>query len=71
MKPFVIPAIVATLVLALAAGAATTPTPPMTANPLLLPSSLPHQFPRFDLIRDEHYVPAFEQGMAEQLQVLW
>jgi peptidyl-dipeptidase Dcp len=68
MKPSVIPALVATLVLALSARADTTPTPPMTANPLLQPSSLPHQFPHFDLIKDEHYVPAFEQGMAEQLQ---
>ncbi len=68
MKPSVIPTLVATLILALAAGAETTSTPPMTANPLLQPSSLPHQFPRFDLIKDEHYVPAYEQGMAEQLQ---
>ena len=40
----------------------------MSANPLLTASTLPHQFPRFDLIKEEHYVPAFEQGMAEQLQ---
>lgn len=36
-------------------------------NPLLIASTLPYQAPPFDLIRDEHYMPAFEQGMAEQL----
>lgn len=36
-------------------------------NPFFTASSLPLQFPRFDLIRDEHYRSAFERGMAEQL----
>ncbi|KPI82861.1 peptidyl dipeptidase putative metallo-peptidase Clan MA(E) Family M3 [Leptomonas seymouri] len=39
----------------------------MPANPLLQPSSLPFQSPRFDQIRLEHYAPAFDQGIAEQL----
>ena len=39
----------------------------MTDNPLLRASTLPFQFPPFDRIRDEHFAPAFEQGMAEQL----
>jgi peptidyl-dipeptidase Dcp len=38
----------------------------MTTNPLLSPSTLPHGLPRFAEIRDEHYVEAFEAGMAEQ-----
>ncbi|HHX81537.1 MAG TPA: M3 family metallopeptidase, partial [Pseudomonadaceae bacterium] len=38
-----------------------------TDNPFLSVSSLDLQYPRFDLIRDEHYLPAFERGMAEQL----
>ena len=38
-----------------------------TDNPFLVPSPLPFQFPQFDLISTEHYLPAFEQGMAEQL----
>ncbi len=38
----------------------------MTTNPLLVPSTLPHGLPPFAEIRDEHYVPAFERGMAEQ-----
>jgi peptidyl-dipeptidase Dcp len=36
-------------------------------NPLLVPSALPYQYPPFDQIRNEHYAPAFERGMAEQL----
>jgi peptidyl-dipeptidase Dcp len=39
----------------------------MTENPFLAPSSLPHQLPPFGEIRDEHYRPALDQGMAEQL----
>ena len=38
------------------------------SNPLLSESTLPFQFPPFDKIKDEHYLPAIEQGMAEQLQ---
>jgi peptidyl-dipeptidase Dcp len=36
-------------------------------NPFFTPSTLDLQFPRFDLIRNEHYLPAFERGVAEQL----
>ncbi|MCQ8239771.1 M3 family metallopeptidase [Rhizosaccharibacter radicis] len=36
------------------------------ANPLLSVSTLPFHAPRFDLIKDSDYAPAFEQGMAEQ-----
>jgi peptidyl-dipeptidase Dcp len=36
-------------------------------NPLLAPSTLPYQLPDFAEITDEHYLPAFEAGMAEQL----
>jgi peptidyl-dipeptidase Dcp len=39
----------------------------MSANPFFAPSTLPYFLPPFDRIRDEHYVPAFEQGMREQL----
>ncbi|MFM1895234.1 MAG: hypothetical protein RLZZ385_308 [Pseudomonadota bacterium] len=38
----------------------------MPDNPLLVPSALPLGFPAFDLVRDEHFLPAIEQGMAEQ-----
>jgi len=58
---------------ALAAAAAAQPAPPPTMNstrdnPLLSESDLPLGYPRFDRIRSEHYVPAFERGMAEQLE---
>ncbi|WBS02839.1 M3 family metallopeptidase [Pseudoduganella sp. SL102] len=49
-----------------AATAASAQVP--TMNPLLQPSSLPLHYPRFDQIRDEHFLPAFEAGMAEELK---
>ncbi|CAN5286236.1 M3 family metallopeptidase [soil metagenome] len=36
-------------------------------NPFAAPSTLPYGLPPFADIRDEHYEPAFEAGMAEQL----
>ncbi|MEO3860064.1 M3 family metallopeptidase [Acrocarpospora sp. B8E8] len=36
-------------------------------HPFLFPSALPYQLPPFREIREEHYAPAFEQGMAEHL----
>ena len=38
------------------------------ANPLLTESPLPLHYPQFDKIRNEHYAPAFELGMAEHLK---
>src|SRR3546814_19552657 len=35
------------------------------ANPLFTASTLPFGYPPFDKIHDEHFVPAFEKGMAE------
>ncbi len=37
------------------------------ANPLLAENTLPYGLPPFDRIRDEHFAPAIEQGMAEQV----
>ena len=37
----------------------------MIANPLLAESTLTYNYPRFDLVKDEHYAPAFEVGMVE------
>ena len=37
------------------------------ANPFLSTSTLPYRLPPFREIREEHYAPAFEQGMAEHL----
>ena len=35
-------------------------------NPFMTESDLPYGMPHFDRIRNEHFVPAFEQGMAGQ-----
>ncbi|MEW2523024.1 M3 family metallopeptidase [Actinacidiphila alni] len=39
----------------------------MTTNPFLNPSPLPYELPPFAEIEDAHYLPAFEQGLAEHL----
>jgi len=36
-----------------------------SSNPFFAPSALPYSAPPFDRIRDEHYMPAFEAGIAE------
>ncbi|MGI5126788.1 M3 family metallopeptidase [Pseudonocardia sp. CA-107938] len=36
------------------------------SNPFLVPSPLPYGYPDFSAIREEHYLPAFAAGMAEQ-----
>ena len=36
-------------------------------NPFFAESELPYGMPAFDQIRDEHYLPAFERGMADAL----
>jgi peptidyl-dipeptidase Dcp len=38
----------------------------VTGNPFLAPGPLPFAFPDFDAIREEHFLPAFAAGMAEQ-----
>jgi peptidyl-dipeptidase Dcp len=37
-------------------------------NPLLVESTLPYHTPPFDKIKDEHFVPAIEAGMREELK---
>ncbi|MGV9384856.1 M3 family metallopeptidase [Nonomuraea sp. NPDC003707] len=39
----------------------------MAGNPFFTPSDLPYELPPFADVREEHYLPAFERGMAEQL----
>lgn len=56
---------------ALASDESPSPIPtvaPMTDNPLLKESSLDLHYPPFDKIKDEHFAPAYEQGMAQQLK---
>lgn len=40
----------------------------MNQNPLLEASSLPLEAPNFDAIDEEHFMPAFERGIEEQLE---
>jgi len=42
-------------------------TPEVSENPFLEPSALPFSLPPFAQIRDEHYGPALDRGMVEQL----
>ena len=44
-----------------------TDAPADEMNPFFTESTLPYAVPPFDRIDDEHYMPAFERGMAEQL----
>jgi peptidyl-dipeptidase Dcp len=37
-------------------------------NPLMNESALPYHYPAFDKIGDEHFTPAMEAGMREQLK---
>ena len=48
-----------------AAEPVATPAPAEQANPFYAPSTLPYQMPAFDKIKDEHYAPAFEEGMRQ------
>src|SRR3954452_18960566 len=45
-----------------------TKKPDVTANPFLTESTLPYNLPPFDKIKDEHFQPALEQGMADELK---
>ncbi|MBN8799508.1 MAG: dipeptidyl carboxypeptidase II, partial [Stenotrophomonas nitritireducens] len=38
-----------------------------SANPFMTASALPFQAPAFDKIKDGDYLPAFEEGMRQQL----
>ena len=45
-----------------------TNDPMDTTNPFFTESTRPYNLPPFDQIDDLHYLPAFERGMAEQLE---
>src|SRR5690349_6272113 len=69
MKTIVWPAFAVTVFLS--ACAADSPQPAAadsaSANPFYGRSTLPFQYPPFDKIKNEHYRPAFEKGMADQV----
>src|SRR5256885_14929946 len=58
------------LAISLAAGeeSPSAATAQMTDNPLLTESTLDFHYPPFDKIKDEHFTPAYEEGMAQQLK---
>ena len=50
-------------------AAKSSPSPSVAGdNPLLVESTLPYHTPPFDKIKDEHFVPAIEAGMREELK---
>jgi peptidyl-dipeptidase Dcp len=50
-------------------AAKSSPSPSVAGdNPLLVESTLPYHAPPFDKIKDEHFVPAIEAGMLEELK---
>lgn len=44
-----------------------TTTDATAANPLMKPSTLQYEAPNFTEIKDEHYLPAFEEGMKQHM----
>ncbi|MBL9137025.1 MAG: M3 family metallopeptidase [Verrucomicrobiales bacterium] len=62
--------LLATAFIPIPSAADPLPTPPVNApdNPLLVASDLPLGYPRFDRIREEHFLPAYQQAMAEERQ---
>ena len=59
-----------THIAAISVMAQTSPVqnPDMADNPLLTESLLPYHVPAFDKIKDEHFAPAIEEGMRQQLK---
>ncbi|WP_228894106.1 M3 family metallopeptidase [Pseudoduganella aquatica] len=55
---------------AYAAEAAAAPAAAVAqaGNPFFKLSPLPFHYPQFDLIKDEHFAPAYAEGMAQQLK---
>src|SRR5262245_6961368 len=60
-------ALLSVAVLSVTVSATESATPPLT-NPLLTESTLPYHLHPFAAIKDEHFGPAFEQGMADELE---
>src|SRR5438045_7870408 len=61
-------ALLAAMQIAAIAVAAQNSSPMPSDNPFLVESALPYHLPPFDKIKDEHFVPATEAGMQEQLK---
>src|SRR5881409_2019710 len=61
-------ALLAAMQIAAIVVAAQNSSPMPSDNPFLVESALPYHLPPFDKIKDEHFVPATETGMQEQLK---
>src|SRR5690625_693445 len=51
-----------------ACGKSNSKSTQMSNNPLFSPSSLAFEAPDFDAIKIEHFLPAFEAGMEQELE---
>lgn len=60
--------ILASALLALTAVRCSAADSPVNDNPLLIESTLPYHLPPFDRIKNEHFGPAYAQGMADHLK---
>lgn len=65
---FLAPVAAVTMDAAKPSPSATTKSKSMSDNPLFSESALPYHMPPFDQIKDSHYAPAFEKGMADELK---
>src|SRR5688572_23746478 len=74
MKSIICPAVVASVVLL--GGCASdgqetatqdTQVDAAASNPFYAKSTLPYQYPPFDKVKDEHYRPAYDRGMADEM----
>ncbi|HEU0208712.1 MAG TPA: M3 family metallopeptidase [Candidatus Udaeobacter sp.] len=57
-----------TAVISVPAQNSPVPDSNLQDNPLLTESTLPYHYPAFDKLKDEHFVPAIEAGMRDQLK---
>ena len=68
LRPFLFMAPFLTMSFSAAVASPSPSATPMTDNPLLKESTLDFHYPPFDKIKDEHFAPAYAQGMAEQMK---
>jgi peptidyl-dipeptidase Dcp len=60
--------VAAALGLAFSQTVLAAPAVSLAGNPLATASTLPFHYPAFDKIKDEHFLPAYAEGMRQQLK---
>ncbi|HEX7983310.1 MAG TPA: M3 family metallopeptidase [Duganella sp.] len=60
--------VAAALGLAFSQTVLAAPAAALAGNPLATASTLPFHYPAFDKIKDEHFLPAYAEGMRQQLK---